>query len=165
MLRQCANFFTVIFILGISCVSAQASPRCLKDQKPFELAGDTVTWTMSAAPGAECIQGLRWSYMQIFAVSVAKAPTMGRVVVVGSGFRYFADSETPQADSFTLVIIGKNRHDAGKSTLEIKVTGSPAEISVKRSPVTIVGDLPRQRDLIDEERAIVSSLSAPASVR
>ena len=165
MFRECASFFIVISILGILCVSAQASPRCLKDQKPFELAGDTVSWTMSAAPGSECIQGLRWSYMQIFGVSVAKAPTKGRIAIVGSGFRYFADSETPETDSFTLVIIGKNRHDAGKSTLEVTVKGSPEKIAVKASPLTVVGELPRRRDLTDEERAIVLSLTAPASIR
>src|SRR5271168_2275413 len=34
--------------------------------------------------------GLRWSYMQIFSVSVSKPPTKGKIVIVGPGFRYFA---------------------------------------------------------------------------
>jgi hypothetical protein len=102
-------------------VSAHASPRCLKDQKPFALADDFVSWTMSAAPGSECIQGLRWSYMQIYSVSVLKAPTKGKLVIVGPGFRYFADSESHEADSFTLVVLGKNRRDTGTSTLNIAV--------------------------------------------
>ena len=102
-------------------VSASASPRCLKDQTPFALADDFVSWTMSAAPGSECIQGLRWSYMQIYSVLVLKAPTKGKLVIVGSGFRYFADSESREADSFTLVVFGKNRHDPGKSILDIEV--------------------------------------------
>ena len=102
-------------------VSASASPRCLKDQTPFALADDFVSWTMSAAPGSECIQGLRWSYMQIYSVLVLKAPTKGKLVIVGSGFRYFADSESREADNFTLVVFGKNRHDPGKSILDIAV--------------------------------------------
>src|SRR5579862_6401591 len=40
-------------------VSAHASPNCLKNQKPFALAEDTIIWTMYAAPGSECIQGLQ----------------------------------------------------------------------------------------------------------
>jgi hypothetical protein len=114
--------------------SACAAPNCLKGQKPFTLAEDTLNWTMSAAPGSECIQGLRWSYMQIYNVSVSKAPTRGKIVIVGSGFRYFADSESKEDDSFTLVVTGKNRHDPGKSTIEI---------AVKRALGTVVSELPR----------------------
>jgi hypothetical protein len=100
---------------------AHASPTCLKDKQAFALEDDFVSWTMSAAPGSECIQGLRWSYMQIYSVSVSKAPTKGKIAIFGPGFRYFADSENREADSFTLVVVGKNRHDAGKSTLEVMV--------------------------------------------
>src|SRR3984957_21076388 len=94
----------------------------MKTDNPFVLAYDFVNWTMSAAPGSECIQGLRWSYMQIYSVLVLKAPTKGKLVIVGSGFRYFADSDSHEADNFTLVVFGKNRHDPGKSILDIAVT-------------------------------------------
>ena len=66
----------------------------LQDKQAFALEDDFVSWTMSAAPGSECIQGLRWSYMQIYSVLVLKAPTKGKLVIVGSGFRYVADSGT-----------------------------------------------------------------------
>lgn len=120
-------------LLAVLSISAHASPNCLRDQKPYALAEDTVRWTMSIAPGKECIQGLRWSYMQIFSVSISKAPTKGKIVIVGSGFRYFADSENDESDGFTLVVVGKNRRDAGKSTLEI---------AVNRSHETLVSELP-----------------------
>ena len=100
--------------MAVLGVSAHASPSCLKDKEPFALADDFVSWTMSAAPGSECIQGLRWSYMQIYSVLVLKAPTKGKLVIVGSGFRYFADPESHEADNFTLVVFGKNRRDTGK---------------------------------------------------
>ena len=118
-----------IGLMGLLSVSAHASPNCLKNQKPFALAEDTVVWTMYAAPGSECIQGLRWSYMQIFGVSVSKAPTKGKIIIVGYGFRYFADSQKYEGDSFTLEVVGKNRRDAGKSTIEI-VVKRPAEMVV-----------------------------------
>jgi hypothetical protein len=106
-------------------VSAHASPSCLKDKKPFALADDIVSWTMSAAPGSECIQGLRWSYMQIYSILVLRAPAKGKLVIVGSGFRYFADSESQEADKFTLVVFGKNRRDTGESILDIAVNSPP----------------------------------------
>lgn len=134
MFRKLDGLFIAIAFTVISSVSAHASPNCLNNQKPFALAEDTIVWTMYAAPGSECIQGLRHSYMQIFGVSVLKAPTKGKIIIVGSGFRYFADSQSFDADSFTLEVVGKNRRDpAGKSTVEIVV---------KRPVETVVGELP-----------------------
>jgi hypothetical protein len=133
MTRKLESPLIAIGVTALLTVSAQASPNCLKDQKPFALADDTIVWNMYAAPGSECIQGLRWSYMQIFNVSVSKAPTKGTIVMVGPGFRYFADSQDYEADSFTLVVTGKNRRDPGKSTLEIVVKPS-AEVQVSELP-------------------------------
>lgn len=117
-----------LLLLGVAVASsaasglaAQASPLCVKERTPFALSDDTVKWTMSIAPGADCIQGLRWSYMQIFNVSVVSGPSRGQLAVVGSGFRYSAENQTPGADKFTLLISGKNRHDVGTSTLEVEV--------------------------------------------
>jgi hypothetical protein len=121
MLRKLESLFIAIGVIAILTVPGHASPNCLRYQKPFALAEDTIAWTMYAAPGSECIQGLRWSYMQIFSVSVSKPPTKGKIVIVGPGFRYFADSEHYEGDSFTLEVVGKNRRDPGKSTLEIVV--------------------------------------------
>jgi hypothetical protein len=129
MLRKLDSLLIATGFMAILSVSAHASPNCLKNQKPFALAEDTIVWTMYAAPGSECIQGLRWSYMQIYTVSVSKAPTKGKIVIVGPGFRYFADSKDSEADSFTLEVVGKNRRDPGKSTLEI-VVNRPVETVV-----------------------------------
>lgn len=133
MSRKLDSLFIAIGFIALT-VSARASPNCLKDQKPFALAEDTIIWTMYAAPGSECIQGLRWSYMQIYSVVVSKAPTKGKIGIVGPGFRYFADSQNYEADSFTLVVVGKNRRDPGKSTLEIVV----------KPPETVVSELPQR---------------------
>lgn len=121
MSRNIANVLMAVGALVATTASAAATPNCFKDNRPFALTGDTVSWTMSIKTGADCIQGLRWSYMQIDSVSVANGPRNGRIELVGPGFRYFANSDKPSADSFTLVVSGKNRRDAGKSTLEITV--------------------------------------------
>ena len=105
----------------VSGLTAHASPLCIKERTPFALSHDTVKWTMSIAPGAECIQGLRWSYMQIFKVSIVSGPSRGQLAVVGSGFRYSAEAEAAGSDKFTLLISGKNRQVAGTSTLEVEV--------------------------------------------
>jgi hypothetical protein len=105
--------------------SSHATPNCLRDRQPYEFADDTVSWVMTIAPGTDCIQGLRWSYMQIENVSVLRGPKNGNVVIVGSGFRFFANSEIRGTDSFTLVVSGKKGRDAGKSTVEITVNQPP----------------------------------------
>ena len=135
MQRKLDSLLIAIGVIAFLIVSAHASPNCLKDQKPFALAEDTIVWTMYAAPGSECIQGLRWSYMQIYSVSVSKAPTKGKIGIVGPGFRYYADPQNYQDDSFTLVVVGKNRRDLGKSTLQIVVKGPPG---------TVVSELPQR---------------------
>ncbi len=135
MSRILARLLTSIGIVAILTISAHASPSCVKGEKPFALTGDTMAWTIYATPGWDCIQGLRWSFMQISDVSVSKAPTKGKVVIVGSGFRYFAASKDFEADSFTLVVVGKNKRDPGKSTLEIVV---------KRPVQVVAGNLSQQ---------------------
>ena len=132
MLRKFRSLFIATAVMAALTGSVHATPNCLKDQKPFALADDTVVWNMYAAPGSECIQGLRWSFMQIDSVVVSKAPTKGKISMVGYGFRYFANSQNYEADSFTLVVVGKNRRDPGKSTLEIVV----------KPPETVVSELP-----------------------
>lgn len=132
MLRKLEGLLITVGALAVFTAPAHASPRCLKYPNPFALAGDTTVWTMYAAPGSECIQGLRWSYMQIFNVSVSKAPTKGKIVIVGPGFRYFADPDVNNADTFTLQVVGKNRRDPGQSTLEI-VVKPPSQMLVNEN--------------------------------
>jgi hypothetical protein len=95
------------------------------------LTGDSIQYSMAIAPGANCIQGLRWSFMQIYAVWVLKKPTNGKLVIVGPGFRYFAKPHFTGADKFKLVVIGKNRREQGYSTVEITVfpRNNPLRIS------------------------------------
>ena len=113
-------------LLGIAALvflwqPASASPLCIKDREPFALSSDTMKWTMTIVSGRDCIQGLRWSYMQIYEVSVVSGPTNGHLAIVGPGFRYATEAGKPGMDKFTLLINGKNRHKPGQSTLEVEV--------------------------------------------
>jgi hypothetical protein len=125
MLRTLARFSMAAVLIASLNISASATPRCLSDQEPYALTDDIVNWTMSIAPGDECIQGLRWSYMQIEFVSVLGPPKKGKAVVVGSGFRYFADPDFKGTDSFTVVVSGINKKTPGNSVLQIEVKARP----------------------------------------
>lgn len=110
--------------------AAVATPNCLRDNKAYKLAGDTIEWSTTITPGADCIQGLRWSTMQIRSVSVSEKPANGKLVLVGPGFRYFAKPDFKGEDKFTLLIVGKNRHDEGSSTVRITFVSKDAPLKV-----------------------------------
>jgi len=66
--------------------------------------------------GMECVLG-------ISAVGSLKEHLHpGELVLVDQGFRYYAKPDFTGTDKFTLVVVGKNRHDEGTSTVEITVS-------------------------------------------
>jgi hypothetical protein len=128
--------FVALLLSALAPAPANAF-NCLGDHKPFQLAGDSIEYSMKIAPGADCIQGLRWSFMQIYTVWVLEKPKHGELVMVGPGFRYKAKAEYSGEDKFTLVVVGKNRHEEGFSTVEIAVSASkltPAPGVVRQAP-------------------------------
>jgi hypothetical protein len=133
MLRIFTRLSTAAVLLAALSASASATPNCLSDQQAYALSDDIVHWSMTIVPGAECIQGLRWSYMQIEQVSISSAPKNGRAVLVGPGFRYFADPGFQGSDSFTVAVSGKNRKTPGKSILQIEVKARSKELQLSSS--------------------------------
>ena len=107
MLRLFACSLSALMLIALAPTLANAFPRCLRDQQAYKLAGNSIEWSMTIKPGAECIQGLRWSFMQVFAVWVLDQPQSGELVIVGSGFRYFAKLGFSGTDKFTLVVVGE----------------------------------------------------------
>lgn len=121
MSRKLTGIAGIMVVLALGS-GAHATPNCMRDIRPYKLAGDTMEWAMTIAPGGECIQGLRWSTMQIYSLTVAEKPANGELVLVGPGFRYFAKSDFAGMDKFTLIVVGKNRFEEGASTLQITVS-------------------------------------------
>jgi hypothetical protein len=135
MLRISIDAAIAAMLTILASETASATPNCMRDIKPYKLAGDTMEWSMTIAPGADCIQGLRWSTMQIYNVSIAEKPKSGELVLVGPGFRYFAKPEFSGTDKFSLVVVGKNRHDEGTSTVQITVSAPiPLRVSAASQP-------------------------------
>jgi hypothetical protein len=135
MLRISIDAAIAAMLTILASETVSATPNCMRDIKPYKLVGDTMEWSMTIAPGADCIQGLRWSTMQIYNVSIAEKPKSGELVLVGPGFRYFAKPEFSGTDKFSLVVVGKNRHDEGTSTVQITVSAPiPLRISAASQP-------------------------------
>lgn len=125
----------VILVLSAALpAAANATPNCLKEHGPFKLAGDSIEYAMSISPGADCIQGLRFATMQIYSVQVLEKPRSGELVMVGTGFRYFASPDFSGTDKFSLMVNGKNLREEGHSTVEIVV--SPLNARPKATAVS-----------------------------
>jgi hypothetical protein len=134
MVRLVARASAAIAISFALSASASASPTCVsQDKQPFELANDTIRWAMTISPGGDCIQGVRWSYMQIYDVHVVTAPKSGKIVMEGIGFRYYADPKFHGTDSFTLAVTGMNKKSPGRSYVQIDVKPRAAiQVSLAR---------------------------------
>ena len=63
---------------------------------------------MTIAPGADCIQGLRWSTMQIYSVLIAENPRSASWFWLGPGFDILQSWISLERINFTLVVVGKN---------------------------------------------------------
>jgi hypothetical protein len=126
MLARGIRLSFTAFLLGAAVTPAGATLSCIYQPVPFELASDIVTWSMKIEAGHECIQGLRWSTMQIENVSIETQPKSGRVVLVGPGFRYYANSDAKVADSFEISVIGTRIKSHGRSTIKIEVSAPEA---------------------------------------
>jgi len=131
VLRAYVCALAALVLSAALSASANATPNCLGEHRPFKLAGDSIEYSMSISAGADCIQGLRWSTMQIYAVKVLDKPSRGELVMVGSGFRYFAKPDFSGTDKFSLVVTGKNLREEGSSTVEITV------VSHRDAPLTL----------------------------
>lgn len=86
MLRMFARSSIVLPLFALMSAPAKATPNCLRDNQAYKLVGDTIEWSMTIAPGADCIQGLRWSTMQIYSVSIAEKPRAANWFWLGQGF-------------------------------------------------------------------------------
>ena len=99
-----------------------AGGTCLLHPQAFRLRSDTIRWEIKLRPGAECIQGLRWSTILIDKITIVEPPKTGRVIVEGPAFRYFSDPAQPVADRFKRAISGTSLHIPGNSSIEIEVS-------------------------------------------
>jgi hypothetical protein len=77
----------------------------------FELASDTVYWTVLIPSGTECLQGLRGKTQLLNEVKLVDAPSAGVATIAGPSFRYQAYS-SPGTDRFRIAVSGENRGSA-----------------------------------------------------
>src|SRR5215467_8929905 len=119
---QYATLIVLAFwLIGVPTALAQS---CLIDSwhYPYNLAADSVTWSMEIVPGRTCFAGVRFGDVVIERVKLVSPPQSGQIALLGPGFSYTAKQDFAGEDSFTLEVTGMINKRRGNSTIHIAVS-------------------------------------------
>jgi hypothetical protein len=112
-----AKVFLSLIFLGILSTLADA---CVLNGPRYQLASDTVRWSLELNSGESCIHGVRSNNVAFDKLMVVSAPQTGHVTLHGSGFSYKAASDFQGSDFFSLMVSGRANKVPGSSTIEVE---------------------------------------------
>jgi hypothetical protein len=121
-MRIIPSVFLVIFLAVRSAFAQDPSTSCLLYGPSYQLASDTVEWSMTIASGQSCVRGLRTAFVVLDDIKLVSPPQSGQVILEGPAFVYKGDSNFRGADSFSVLVSGKLNRLAGSSTIRISVS-------------------------------------------
>jgi hypothetical protein len=124
----CRNAFLTVFILWLVSGRVASAQSCLVDAPRYNLAEDTVSWSMTTASGHNCIRGVRFSNVQFESLKLTSPPQFGEVVLHGSGFIYSPKADFHGQDSFSMTVLGAVNGKRGSSTIQVAVSVTPTGI-------------------------------------
>jgi hypothetical protein len=108
----------MLFAVG----SGFAQNACRISAPWYQLASDTVVWSMTIGSGQSCIHGLRLPLVTLDNTKLIAPPESGQVKLEGPGFVYKANSDFRGDDSFTIQVSGINNRISGTSTIRFAVS-------------------------------------------
>ena len=109
---------------------------CVLNGPRYQLASDTVRWSLNLSSGGNCIHGVRFNNVAFDKLTIVSAPQTGHVTLHGPGFSYKAASDFQGRDFFSLMVSGTTKKVPGSSTIEVEVSVSRAS-ELKRFPPVI----------------------------
>jgi hypothetical protein len=122
-MRFPANILLGVIFLAIPSTFADA---CVLNGPRYQLASDTVRWSLELNDGETCIRGVRFNNVVVDKLMVVSAPQTGQVTLQGTGFSYKAMSNSQGHDFFSLMVSGATNKAPGSSTIEVEVSVSNA---------------------------------------
>jgi hypothetical protein len=117
-----ASVFLGLIFLGI----LTPADACVLNGPRYQLAADTVRWSLELISGESCTHGVRFNNVAFDKLKVAAAPQTGHVTLHGPGFSYKAASDFQGRDFFSLMVSGTTNKIRGSSTIEVVVSVSRA---------------------------------------
>jgi len=122
-MRYWAKVSLSFIFLGILTTFANA---CVLNGPRYQLASDTVHWSLELSGGETCTRGIRFNNVVVDKLIIASAPQKGHVTLQGPGFSYTAASDYQGGDFFLLMVSGTTTNKVpGSSTIEVVVSVSP----------------------------------------
>jgi Pectate lyase superfamily protein len=122
-MRSSANVLLSVIFLAIPSTFADA---CVLNGPRYQLASDTVHWSLELSDGETCLRGVRFNNVVVDKLMVVSAPQTGHVTLQGTGFSYKAMSDFQGRDFFSLMVSGATNKVPGSSTIEVDVSVSKA---------------------------------------
>ena len=122
-MRSSANVLLSVIFLAIPSTFADA---CVLNGPRYQLASDTVHWSLELSDGETCIRGVRFNNVVVDKFMVVSAPQTGHVTLQGTGFSYKAMRDFQGRDFFSLMVSGATNKVPGSSTIEVEVSVSNA---------------------------------------
>ena len=134
-IRSLGKVLLGLIFLGILTTFANA---CVLNGPRYQLASDTVHWSLELSEGETCLRGVRFNNVVVDKLMVVSAPQTGRVMLQGTGFSYKAASDFQGRDFFSLMVSGATNRVPGSSTIEVEVSvtsrSSPAGSATSSPP-------------------------------
>ena len=121
-MRFSANVLLSVILLAIPSTFADA---CVLNGPRYQLASDTVHWSLELSAGETCLRGVRFNTMVVDKLMVVSAPQTGHLTLRGTGFSYKAASDFQGHDFFSLMVSGSSNKVPGNSTIEVEVSVIP----------------------------------------
>ena len=137
-MRYSVNVFLSLIFLVILSTFADA---CVLNGPRYQLASDTVRWSLKLSGGETCIRGVRFNNVVVDKLMVVSLPQTGHITLRGTGFSYEAGRDFQGRDFFSLMVSGATNKVPGSSTIEVEVSvtramaGSSAFSAPPPSPV------------------------------
>jgi hypothetical protein len=136
---------------------------------PYNLAADSVTWSMEIVPGRTCFAGVRFGDVVIERVKLVSPPQSGQIALRGPGFSYTAKQDFAGEDSFTLEVSGTINKRRGNSTIHITVSdralGAVAPPPVEYPPAIVpIPQAPAQSTTSKNRESAAGTALPPCAV-
>jgi len=120
------RIFPSVFLamaVTLSPASAQnVTTACRLYGPSYQLASDTVEWSMTIGSGQTCIRGLRSAFATLDNVKLVVPPKIGQIKLQGPGFIYHVDPGVRGQDSFEILVTGKLNKIKGNSVIHVNVS-------------------------------------------
>lgn len=122
---------TVSILSFLGKGSSALAQNCIVNGPRYQLASDSVDWSIIIGSNRNCYGGVRLSNVVIDNVTLISLPQFGQITLLGPGFLYKAAPNFNGRDSFSVKVSGAINRTRGISTIQFAVTAVGAQAPIR----------------------------------